>query len=873
VTTDTTVGNDLEQYKWGFSKPENYVFKSRKGLSHEIVEEISQLKGEPQWMRDFRHKSLDMFLKRPMPTWGGDLSGIDFEDIYYYIKPTEKAGATWDDLPAEIKDTFDKLGIPEAERKYLAGVGAQYESEVIYHKVREDLERQGVIFVDPNTGLREHEDLFRKYFATVIPPNDNKFSALNSAVWSGGSFIYIPKGVKVEIPLQAYFRINARNMGQFERTLIIADEDSYVHYVEGCTAPTYTSDSLHSAVVEIIVHKNARVRYTTIQNWSKNVYNLVTKRAVAYEGATMEWVDGNLGCLVEGSTVTTPEGVRTIETLEVGDKVLSYDESVGQFCFRNVTAKRFSGMQPVHTVSVGERKLNVTANHPFYSYAYDVDAPKKLGRYRLGYVRADQLKEAIVPRASIEYSSPYKLESPSLMTAFASRNQYAADLTMSRTRATRMAPMEYTNDDIMWLFGYWVGDGNIDVKVGQTEGVARYAKVGFSTPATDRARERLVGTMTTLVDAPPTERADGHHLAWNSKELAEFFHLNGFKGGARTKRVPAWVWSLPESQRLAFIAGYLDADGCVIRGRFSLKSANRGLLEDIASLLVTLGITSRLHTEFAEPKQVEIMGVSAMAHGSHRLVFAADPRLLSHVSAVMRMQAEREAPMIQQNRQVGRSSIVLPDTVEIVDVQVSEPTAEPVPTWDIEVEGTGNFVSQGFIVHNSKLTMKYPAVWLMGQHARGEVLSVAFASDGQHQDAGGKVVHVAPNTSSQIVSKSISKGRGRSSYRGLLKVQKGATNVKSNVRCDALLLDEASRTDTYPYIEIEEEDVEIGHEATVSKVGEEQLFYLMSRGLSESEAYSMIVSGFIEPIAKELPLEYAVELNRLIQLEMSGSVG
>ncbi|HEY7834082.1 MAG TPA: Fe-S cluster assembly protein SufB [Ktedonobacterales bacterium] len=467
-TPDNSVGVELEEYKWGFSKPENYVFKSRKGLSHEIVEEISELKGEPQWMRDFRHKSLDIFLKKPMPTWGGDLSHIDFDDIYYYIKPTQEAGKTWDDLPAEIKDTFEQLGIPEAERKYLAGVGAQYESEVIYHKVREDLEKQGVIFVDPTTAFREHEDLFRKYFATIIPPNDNKFAALNSAVWSGGSFIYIPKGVRVEIPLQAYFRINAQNMGQFERTLIIADEDSYVHYVEGCTAPTYTTDSLHSAVVEIVVLKNARVRYTTIQNWSKNVYNLVTKRATAYEGATMEWVDGNLG---------------------------------------------------------------------------------------------------------------------------------------------------------------------------------------------------------------------------------------------------------------------------------------------------------------------------------------------------------------------------------------------------------------------SKLTMKYPAVWLMEPHARGEVLSVAFASDGQHQDAGGKVVHVAPHTSSQIISKSISKGTGRSSYRGLLKVQKGAPHVKSNVRCDALLLDETSRTDTYPYIEIEEEDVEIGHEATVSKVGEEQLFYLMSRGLTEAEAYTMIVSGFIEPIAKELPLEYAVELNRLIQLEMAGSVG
>ncbi|MBF6591857.1 MAG: SufD family Fe-S cluster assembly protein, partial [Ktedonobacterales bacterium] len=448
---------------------------------------------------------------------------------------------------------------------------------------------------------------------------------------------------------------------------------------------------------------------------------------------------------------------------------------------------------------------------------------------------------------------------PSLTTAFAS-------------------PVEDTSDDIMWLFGYRVGDGNVEVAPAKTvdlkaADVVGQAKAGFATLATDPARERLIGTMTALVDAPPTERSDGNPLAWDSKELAGFFSANGFEENATTKRVPRWVWSLPESQRLAFVAGYLDADGCVVRGRFSLKCANRGLLEDIASLLVTLGITSWLHTEFAEPRRVEMLGVSTVARSAYRLVFAADSRLLGHVSGTMRMQAMREAPTLQPKRPVGRSSIVLPESVEIMDVEVSDPAAAPVPTWDIEVEDTGNFVSQGFIVHNSKLTMKYPAVWLMGEHARGEVLSVAFAGTGQHQDAGGKIVHVAPNTSSQIISKSISKGAGRSSYRGLLKVQKGATNVKSNVRCDALLLNEASRTDTYPYIEIEEEDVDIGHEATVSKVGEEQLFYLMSRGLSESEAYTMIVSGFIEPIAKELPLEYAVELNRLIQMEMSGSVG
>jgi len=455
-------------YQYGFHDAENYIFKSGRGLTRSVVEQISEMKDEPEWMRKFRLKSLEYFNRRPMPNWGADLSDIDFGNIFYYVKPSEQAGHTWEEVPTAIKDTFDKLGIPEAEKKYLAGVGAQYESETIYHKLREDLTAQGVIFLDTGVALQEQPELFKKYFGTVIPPNDNKFAALNSAVWSGGSFIYVPKGVHVDLPLQAYFRINAENMGQFERTLIIVDEGAYVHYVEGCTAPTYSSDSLHSAVVEIIVHKGGRCRYTTIQNWSKNVYNLVTKRAVAYQDATMEWVDGNLG---------------------------------------------------------------------------------------------------------------------------------------------------------------------------------------------------------------------------------------------------------------------------------------------------------------------------------------------------------------------------------------------------------------------SKVTMKYPAIWLMEPGARGEVLSIAFATDGQHLDAGGKVVHCAPNTSSLITSKSISKGAGRASYRGLLKMQKGSQGSKSTVVCDALLLNENSRTDTYPYIEIEEEDVETAHEATVTKVGEEQLFYLQSRGLSEAEATAMIVRGFIEPIAKELPLEYAVELNRLIQLEMEGSVG
>ncbi len=459
----------LGQYKFGWSDSDAAGAIARRGLSEEVVRDISTLKSEPEWMLKRRLKGLSLFRKKPMPVWGADLSGIDFDNIKYFVRSTEKQATSWDELPADIKNTYDKLGIPEAEKQRLvSGVAAQYESEVVYHKIREDLEEQGVLFLDTDTALREHEDVFREYFGSVIPVGDNKFAALNTAVWSGGSFIYVPKGVHVDIPLQAYFRINTENMGQFERTLIIADEDSYVHYVEGCTAPVYSSDSLHSAVVEIVVKKNARVRYTTIQNWSNNVYNLVTKRAAAHEGATMEWIDGNLG---------------------------------------------------------------------------------------------------------------------------------------------------------------------------------------------------------------------------------------------------------------------------------------------------------------------------------------------------------------------------------------------------------------------SKITMKYPAVWLLGPHAKGEVLSVAFAGPGQHQDAGAKMVHAAPNTSSTIVSKSVARGGGRTSYRGLVQVQEGAAGSKSTVKCDALLVDTVSRSDTYPYVDVREDDVSMGHEATVSKVGTDQLFYLMSRGLSEDEAMAMVVRGFVEPIARELPMEYALELNRLIELQMEGSVG
>jgi Fe-S cluster assembly protein SufB len=459
----------LSRYGYGWADSDIAGSSAQRGLSEAVVRDISAKKNEPDWMLQRRLRALSIFQKKPMPSWGSDLSGIDFDNIKYFVRSTEKQATTWDELPADIKNTYDKLGIPEAEKQRLiAGIAAQYESEVVYHKIREDLEQQGVIFLDTDTGLREHPEIFEEYFGSVIPSGDNKFAALNTAVWSGGSFIYVPKGVHVDIPLQAYFRINTENMGQFERTLIIADEDSYVHYVEGCTAPIYSSDSLHSAVVEIIVKKGARCRYTTIQNWSNNVYNLVTKRAKAEAGATMEWIDGNIG---------------------------------------------------------------------------------------------------------------------------------------------------------------------------------------------------------------------------------------------------------------------------------------------------------------------------------------------------------------------------------------------------------------------SKVTMKYPAVWLTGEHAKGEVLSIAFAGEGQHQDAGAKMLHLAPHTSSTIISKSVARGGGRTSYRGLVQVNKGSHHSASTVKCDALLVDDVSRSDTYPYVDVREDDVSMGHEATVSKVSETQLFYLMSRGLTEDEAMAMIVRGFVEPIARELPMEYALELNRLIELQMEGAVG
>ncbi len=612
-------------YKWGFHDEIKPIYKSPKGLSQKVVESISHYKNEPAWMREFRLRALKIFLAKPMPTWGADLSSINFDNIYYYIKPTEATMHSWDEVPDRIKATFDKLGIPQAEQKYLAGVGSQYDSENVYHNLRESLAKQGVIFCDVETALKEHQELVRKYFATIIPPGDNKFAALNSAVWSGGSFIYVPPGVRVEQPLQTYFRINAKNMGQFERTLIIVDEGAFVHYIEGCSAPIYATSSLHTAVVEIIALRGARVRYTTVQNWSNDVYNLVTKRAFAHEDAVVEWVDFNMGCLAGDSKIYVyNKGIVDIKNVKQGDEVYSANLDTLIPVKKKVVAVKDNGIKPTYKlITMDHREIVATDNHPFLALE-----PGDVGR-----------------------SSRY--------------------------------------------------------------------------------------------------------LQWR--------HLKDLKEGD-------------------YIA---VADG----------------LPDVRN----------------------------------------------------------KCPKWENRIEFVKIREVVPDKQQKV--------------YDLEIEGTHNFIANGIVVHNSKITMKYPGVYMVGRGARADILSMAYAGAGQHLDAGGKAVHLASDTSSRVISKSVSHGGGRTSYRGLLRVGKGARGVKSKVQCDALILDPASRSDTYPVMKIEEDDATIEHEATVSKIGEEQLFYLMSRGLSADEAALMIVNGFIEPLVKELPLEYAVEMNRMIALEMEGSVG
>ncbi len=827
-------------YEYGFSVPEDYFFKSGRGLSHELVEAISEHKSEPEWMRKFRHKSLDYFLARPMPSWGADLSGIDFENIYYYIRPTEKQADSWEDLPAEILDTWDRLGIPEAEKKYLAGVGAQYESEVVYHKLQADLEAKGVIFLDMDSGLREHEDIVKQYFGTIIPQNDNKFAALNSAVWSGGSFIYVPPGVRIEMPLQAYFRINAENMGQFERTMIIVDEGAYVHYVEGC----------------------------------------------------------HLG----GSTVRVREGEKPIEDVAVGDEVLTHE---GRFRrVRDTMQRHFEG--PIFRITFageGYRSLAVTPRHPFLVATRD--RPRDHNRsFVPEWKEAWELRKGdyLALPASIDVEdAPGAVWGEDVLVGSGSRVPVAERVEVELSAA------------MCRVMGLYVAEGSVS---------ANTSYLSFdSATSEENLRELVVDVMEEAFGLEPWEYRyegrEGTSLRFSSVRAARFF-AQTFGRTTPELRVPDWLFALDEEQRAAFVRGLYDGEGSydAVLDLHRINQTNRQVAQRLRELLLSLGVRASLsRSERPEPRkpmwQVAICKADNPVFEEKVLGFAwRDPT-------------------------ARKADVVLADGYCWMPIRSIEETRASCAVYNLSVEDDESYVCEGVVSHNctapiyssdslhsavveiivkkdarcryttiqnwsnnvynlvtkravayegatmewvdgnlgSKVTMKYPAIWLMGERAHGEVLSIAFGGKGQHQDAGGKVVHVAPRTSSVITSKSISKDGGRAGYRGLLQVAKGAVGSKSKVVCDALILDDESRSDTYPYIQVDESDVDLGHEATVSKIGEEQLFYLMSRGLSEGEASAMIVSGFVEPITKELPLEYAVEMNRLIQLQMEGSVG
>ena len=826
-------------YRFGWHDPEHHVFTPKRGLSPEVVEEISYMKSEPDWMRKFRLKSLKHFENRPMPWWGADLSDIDFQNIYYFIRATEKQAKSWEDLPEDIRSTWDRLGIPEAEKKYLGGVSSQYESEVVYHKIKDELSSMGVLFTDMDSALRDHPDIVKEYFGTIIPANDNKFAALNSAVWSGGSFIYVPPGVHVDIPLQAYFRINAENMGQFERTLIIADEGAYVHYVEGCSAPIYTTDSLHSAVVEIVVKKGARVRYTTIQNWSTNVYNLVTKRAAAYEDSVMEWIDGNIGCLTGDTLIFTGGRPTAIKDLGPDDEVWAYDLERMEPVKRRVLGLKDSGIQQVFRIRTkNHREIEATANHPFLV----LEPASPAGTAVIGWkaLRDIRVGDRIgVVRGLPDAGSPRDLRD----------YQYSGHV-RGRPKTSVRLP-EQTDETLMWLLGAYLGDGYMEVNSSGTPN-----RVYFAVPPLDRSRTKLEVALKEVFEVEGRQKGPVA-LAVSSTVLADFFRWLDVLGTAKTKRIPAWVWGLPVSQRLALIEGLLDTDGHVRErserngiqyGQLTFSSANRELLDDLRLLAISCGLNPGKISRYVTGRKL-----------------ALGREVKEYVGYAVNMNLRDNLDPIRMHR-APESRLEFTPVAEIEEL-LDE------PTYDIEVEGVHNFVANGLLVHNSKVTMKYPSIYLLGKGARGEVLSVAYAGKGMHTDAGGKAIHAAPYTTSVINSKSVSKDGGRTGYRGLIRVEPDAHHAKSTVRCDALILDDDSRSDTYPYIEVEDETAALGHEATVSKVGDDQLFYLMSRGLTKAEATAMIVNGFIEPITRELPMEYAVELNRLIELQMEGAVG
>lgn len=854
---------------------ENLAFKAPEGINEDLVRYISKQKSEPEWMLKKRLEGLKAFNELKLPNWGPDLSKLDLSKIHFFMRPNAKSNAkSWDDVPADIRKTYDRLGIPEAEKTVLAGVGAQYESQVVYHSLKKELEDQGVVFLDCDEALKKYPELMQKYFMTTcVPVRLHKFSALHAAVWSGGTFIYVPKGVKVKAPLQAYFRMNAKKGGQFEHTLIIVDEDAEVSYLEGCSAPVYEESSLHAGCVEIHVLKNARARYSSIENWSRNTYNLNTKRAVVYEDGIVEWINGNMGCLTGDSKVyTNPEGPVNINSLKKGDKVFALDEANKKFVRAKVKGVIYSGDKKVYRMRAAGREIEASSNHPFLRLEHQA-APvnKKKGEFISRWVALEDLKKGdiiAISKSFPDFGQSYKLPEIDLSERKTiSNNQYKKFEMKTNHLYGDFRYPDFTNEDLMWFSGLYLGDGNLwrPEKGG--------AKINIAIHETSDLRNPLLEIVENLFNYKVQYKKD-RYIIINSNVLAELIEKLGFSGTAKNKKIPKWVFSLPLSQRMAFLAGLFDSDGHVGRTGIYITSISKELLEGIKYLAISCGIgVSRIFDHGKKGKTI-ILGRECNMNDSFRILLNGKKvkeiptRSTNYKNKIVMISTRRNFSRAKgwnfyskTSEELGFARI---DVIDYVGIK---------PTYDIEVEGYHNFISNGIVVHNSHTTMLYPASILIGDRSKSDFIGIAFAGNGQNQDTGCKIIQIGKNTSSTITSKSISKDGGITSYRGLLSIKKGAINARSNVVCDALMMDNKSQSNTYPFMDVQESTVDVAHEATVGRISQEQIFYLMSRGLSEEQATQMIVSGFIEPVAKKLPLEYAVELNRLIELEMEGTLG
>ena len=1246
---------DITRELYDQADQEKFLFKAPNGINEEAVRKISEYKKEPEWMLQKRLNALKIFNELEMPKWGPDLSKLDLQKICYFAVPDAKHNANnWDDVPETIKKTFDRLGIPEAEKKALAGAGAQYDSNVVYHNLKKELREQGVIFEDMDVAVQKHPELVKKYYMNkCISPRLHKFSALHGAVWSGGTFIYVPKNVKVEQPLQAYFRMNSASMGQFEHTLIIVDEGAEVHYIEGCftkgtlistnpdykkiedikegdkiltsegdykkakdiqrypytgkiydleiygdstqkisttsehpflfverkykkdrnkefiprwnipryfkkgdylvipinkkvktnkeheftirareniksgkmtdkkvkvpltkeffrlvgyylaegsvsndsylnfsfgthekeyvedvekcikkvfktdkitkqyhktnngvsvvissvkiarvfkqlgdksykktilpwmmfeslenqkelikgwfrgdgnyynkqhksglketfrinttseklarqardillrlgvfgfinkrnrekenrktlytlgitgehmikfgdlveikienklnskkrasmfgidekfayvpikkikvrevkdeivynfgveshetytaggvavhncSAPKYNVASLHAGAVEVFVHKNARMRYSSVENWSANTYNLNTKRANVEENGIMEWVSGNLGCLTEDAQVATPDkGFKKISELKTGDYVFSWNPQTNKLEKTKVKKKISTGHKEVFNLNVAGRDIEASNNHPFLKLERIKNKKEhKKGFFKEKWVNLEELKEndvIAISKALPEFGKPYKLPVFDYDKKVISKNQYTNEFEFSlKNHYNKINFPKETNNDLMWFLGLILGDGHIwHGKTG--------SKINIAIPETSDLRKELNKVVKELFNYEIKYEKD-RFVIINSKPLAELLTQIGFKGTAKTKKIPEWIHGIPQEQKMAFLAGYSDADGHMDERGVYLTSINKKILEEVKNLCLSCGLNHTNIFNHGKASKVTITNIECDSNDSFRILLSGDK--IKKLPTKSKLKKEKLEKIRNRRKYTSCEGMNFKSKVteEIGYARISNITSKGIkPTYDIEVEKNHNFIANGIIVHNSGTTMLYPATLLLGRGGKADHISIAYAGKDQNQDTGAKVYHLAPDTSSTVSSKSISKDGGITGYRGLVRIKKGAKNSKCSVICDALMFDNESQSNTYPSIDVDEKESDVVHEASVGRISEDQLFYLQSRGLSEEEALQLIVSGFMEPLLKELPLEYAIEMNRLIELEMEGSLG